>query len=277
MPAEPSRRQSLHGHRAFTATEPSRPQSLHGHRAFTATEPSRARRVLVDQVDQPGQDVGVGVGEDAVAQIEDVARRRPGGGQTARAASATTGHGARQMAGSRLPWTARSGRPAPGPRRGARASRCPPRRLPPIAMSASSSPVADPEVDPRNSSSARPARTLVRAAARSAGSRAGEQRAGPAVEQLDRGHAGGHLGLEEARARSASWSSRAPHSAGRGMHHRLGPGVIPGWSALDEVAGDGERCPGKSDQGNIEFLHQYPDGLLHPRCVAALVRGAATA
>ena len=58
----------------------------------------------------------------------------------------TTSHGARQAAGSRLPWTRDvRARSAPRPRRAARASRRRPRRRPPARIRASSSPVPTPK------------------------------------------------------------------------------------------------------------------------------------
>ena len=95
---------------------PARPGARRGHRRRPPPTPSRSRRRsagrrrLVHQVDEPGQHVGVGLGEDAVAEVEDVARRGPAGGQDRRGSARPRRPTARRAsAGSRLPCSAWSG------------------------------------------------------------------------------------------------------------------------------------------------------------------------
>ena len=98
----------------------------------------------MDELDDPLEDARVCLGEDAVAQVEDVTGCGPARSRTSRVSAAATSQVVRHMAGSRLPCTA-----TPGPTRcrasssGTRQS-TPTTELPAVAIEAKSSPVPTP-------------------------------------------------------------------------------------------------------------------------------------
>ena len=69
-----------------------------------STNPDRNGAIGVDQVDDPGQHVWVGLGQHAVAEVEHVpGRGRRPRASTRRTSASMAGHGANSTHGSRLP------------------------------------------------------------------------------------------------------------------------------------------------------------------------------
>ena len=88
------------------------------------------------------------------------------------------------------------------------------------------------------------------------------QRAGPRVEQLDRGGAGVDLHAQEPRGDVGDRVQQGGEQPGVAVHHRLRGRVVPARPALDEVAGQRERRPGEAEQGRgTQRVAGEPDGL----------------
>jgi DNA helicase IV len=87
----------------------------------------------------------------------------------------------------------------------------------------------------------------------------GAEGAGPAVEYLDGGRAGRDLG-DEARQRQVGEAVEQLSPQHRlAVHQRLGLHVITRRAALDEVGRDGERRAGEADQRDGELAAEEPD------------------
>ena len=67
-----------------------------------------AGRLLVDEVDEPPEQAGVGRGQDAVAEVEDVTGTAGGLGEHPPGAGLGRVPAGQQPRASRLPWTPRS-------------------------------------------------------------------------------------------------------------------------------------------------------------------------
>ena len=74
------------------------------------------------------------------------------------------------------------------------------------------------------------------------------QRAGPGVEELDRGRAGGDLHPQELARDHGQPAEQGVPEIGSAVHERLGLRMVARRAALDQVAGQGERRPGEADQ-----------------------------
>ena len=194
--------------------------------------------------------VGVGLGQHAVAEVEDVARA----GRRCAAARRAAGrprpsHGARHTAGSRLPCTAT---PVGQTRRRAASSgtrqSTPTTSAPAVAQQRRAA-----RPCPRRSGcGARrgrrgPRRPCALAGSTSRGSRPGESAPAQLSNSWTACAPGVHLGAQRGEATmSASRSSSSRHERGLAVHERLGARVGPRRAALDEVAGHGERARRRS-------------------------------
>ena len=81
-----------------------RPRPTH-RRPRVGDSPASQRASSVDEVDDAGQHVRVGLRQHAVAEVEDVARGRPPSSRMRRTSASITAERANSTAGSRLPWT----------------------------------------------------------------------------------------------------------------------------------------------------------------------------
>ena len=73
-----------------------------------ARSDARLHGALLHERREAGQDVGIGLRQHAVTEVEDVARPAAARASTSRARASTRSHGPSSDAGSRLPWTPRS-------------------------------------------------------------------------------------------------------------------------------------------------------------------------
>src|SRR3954451_303693 len=222
-----------------------------------------------------GEHAGVGLGEHAVTEVEDVAAGR-----------AALFHDAAHLAVHRRAVREQDGRvqvALQGPRGadpaggggaggGGRASAGGP---PPVHPDDVGTRVSDQrqqlagtdaEVDPRHVPSAQPVEDRARVRQDPLGVVGGGQYAGPRVEQLDRGRPGVDLNPEEGRRRHGQPVQQAAPRLGLGVHEGLGTGVLLRRTALDQVGGEGEGCAGEADERcGTEFGDQLPDRGLQER------------
>ena len=205
------------------------------------------------------EDARVGLGQDAVAQVEDVAggvagRGRGPRGSRPRPPPRCPG----TWPGSRLPWTASPGPdPAPG-----LVERHPP-------------------VDPDHGAPGRGHRgqQLAGAHAEQDGGHArvgvgqlgeqpagggqdqlavvaGGEDAGPAVEDLHGGGTGVQLGAQRGQGQVAEPLDQLVPDGRVAVHEGLHPGEVLGRAALHQVAGHGEGPAGESDERDLELVGQ---------------------
>ena len=204
----------------------------------------------VDELDEPAEHVRVGLRQDAVAEVEDVARPAAGPGEhverrrldplpRAEQERRDRGCPARRAPALRRPSRGRAARASRGRsrrRRRARGARAAARRR-----------------RCRNGSSARrPRRGSAPSTARRT-PRSRQARATPTQESnswIDVG-AGARLRRDVARELlGEALHQRVPH--GRlAIHERLRAGEVAARLALDEIAGDGERAAAEADHGTV--------------------------
>ena len=91
------------------------------------------------------------------------------------------------------------------------------------------------------------------------------ERPRPAVEELDGRGAGCDLGGERGDGDAGEPVGELVPQLGILVHEGLGAGEGLGRAALDEVAGESERCSGEPDQGHLASGHHRPHGLEHMR------------
>ena len=142
------------------------------------------------------------------------------------------------------------GRRAGAPRRAGPASRRPRRRSRRCAIRPSSSPVPTPKRmvgTPRSAMPSRTARVAGRAKRRVL---VGRERAGPAVEELDRLGPGLDLGAQGGHGHGGQPVGQLLPQVGIAVHERLDLGEGARGPALDQVAGHGEGRAGEPDQGD---------------------------
>ena len=89
------------------------------------------------------------------------------------------------------------------------------------------------------------------------------QRAGPAVEELDRRGAGGDLGPQRREGDVGEAVGEAVPELGLGVHEGLRPGERARRAALDEVARERERRAGEADQRHVQLADDDADRLEH--------------
>ena len=191
-------------------------------------------------LDDPCEHAGVGLGQHAVAEVEDVARlacrRRRGPWSPPRSPRPT---GARQIAGSRLPWTA-----LPGPMRvratesGTRQS-TPTTSAPASAMRPEQLAGPDAEMDPGTPRSRHPLEHLARGRKGERRVVAGDERARPAVEELDRRGSGSDLGPQRRQGDVGEAVGELVPELGLGVHQGLRAGEGARRAALDRGSSRG--------------------------------------
>ncbi len=91
----------------------------------------------------------------------------------------------------------------------------------------------------------------------------GRKSAGPGIEELNGLHAGFDLSAKEAPNDLGDLAHELGEKRGVAPHQLFGVKVIRGPSAFDEIAGDGERRAGKTDERgfSVEFTTDQADGL----------------
>ncbi len=89
---------------------------------------------------------------------------------------------------------------------------------------------------------------------------ASAQRPGPGVEQLERGGTMGELGIDERDRRLGEAFHHVVPEHLVGVDERLGVPVVLAGPTLDQVARNGERCPGEGEEWDLELGDQPFDG-----------------
>ena len=214
------------------------------------------------ELHDPAEHIRVGVRRHAVAEVEDVAGRSGAGPQHPTYAVGEHGPRRAEQRGVEIALH-RVRRTDPG--------RCLGQRQPPVdpdhvRTGGRHRPEqlagADPEVDGRHAEPADALQHGGRVRLDVAQVVLGAQRPGPGVEQLDGSGTGGHLHLQEGAGQFGEPPTQLVPEVGPGDHQRLGPGVVPARSALDQIAGQRERCAGETDQRDGPQLgHGEPDRL----------------
>ena len=235
----------------------------------TSGSRSAVDRHRVHEVDDPGQDVGVGRRGARRARGWRRGRGRHVRPRAWRApAPRTTSHGASRSAGSRLPCSEPVAvRPCGRPRRAGRGSRRRRPRRRPRPSRRAASPVPTPKWMRGTPRSATPARTRRRvrhhvpAVVRPRGSGAD-----PGVEQLQRARAGLGLHPQERDGQGDDAPQQRGPQAGVAVHQGLGVLVVLARPALHQVAGQRVRGAGEADERRAAQLgDQVPDRPGHRR------------
>ena len=166
-------------------------------------------------------------------------------------------HGARQIAGSRLPCTARPARPGARATSSGTRQSTPTTSAPAVGHQPEQLAGADPEVDAGHAEvGERHRRPAGWRAARSARSRRGVSAPAQQSNSWTAWRAGVDLGPQRGEGQVGQAVEELVPQAGVAVHERLGAGVGPRRSALDEVARHRERSAGEADQRDVELARR---------------------
>ena len=206
--------------------------------------------LLVHEVDDPGQDVRVGVGQDPVPEVEHVARAGPARQPARRGpARAPRPRARKPLQGRGFPAPRAPARPGATPRPAGTRKSMPTTSAPASPMASSSSPVPTPKWIRGTPSPATAASAVAECGCTCRQVVRQRQRADPRVEQLDRAGTGLDLHPQErARDQRQPGQQLARQSPGSPYIRALVCSCPRRGPTLDQVRRERERRTGEADQ-----------------------------